>query len=80
MPVVSDELKGQIEAAFDFRGHVTVHLRDGEPVVGYLYNRDLAAAEPFVELYLKGDGASEKLAVARIERIELTGKDHAAYG
>ena len=72
-------LQEQIEAAFDYRGDVTVTLAGGEQVVGFLFNRDLRPArEPhFVELFLPA-GGRRKVEVARIESIALTGRDHAA--
>ena len=40
-----------VEHAFDYRGDVTVDRVDGTRVVGYLYNRDASAREPFVQLF-----------------------------
>lgn len=73
-------LEKQIEAAYDYRGHVTVTLTGGERVEGYLFNRQLApkGAEPYVELYLKGSGDYRKLAVAEVASVALTGEDFAA--
>jgi hypothetical protein len=68
-------LEEQIEAAFGFRGHVTVHLRDGSQVEGYLYNRELRRGPSFVDLFLKGSGDGRRLATSDIARIELTGQD-----
>ena len=66
----------QINAAFDYRGHVTLTLKQGEPVVGYLFNRELSAPSPYVELVREGDAAEISVAVETIASIELTGKDH----
>jgi hypothetical protein len=66
----------QINAAFDYRGHVTLTLKQGDPVVGYLYNRALEGAAPYVELVRQGDGAEISVAVDTIEAVELTGQDH----
>jgi len=66
----------QINAAFDYRGHVTLKLKQGEPVVGYLFNRELKAPSPYVELVREGDAAEISVAVETIASIELTGKDH----
>lgn len=72
------ELEQQVEAAFHFRGHVTVHLRDGGQVEGYLYNRELTRRPAWVELFLKGSGDKRRLELERIARVELTGEDCAA--
>lgn len=76
------ELAQQIEAAFSHRGNVTLHLQDGGAIECFLFNRDLAphptlGTEPFVEIFLES-GAREKLRVADLKSVELTGKDHAA--
>jgi hypothetical protein len=78
------ELKRQIEAAFDYRGHVTITLKDGERVVGYVYNRQFAHPKlreaPFIEIFLAGSGGRRKFTVEAIHAIELAGKDYAATG
>lgn len=71
------ELETQVEAAFQFRGHVTVHLTDGSQVEGYLYNRELKRPG-WVELFLKGSGDKQRLELSRIARVELTGQDCAS--
>ena len=66
-----------IEHAFDYRGNVTLVLRDGSDLVGYLSNRDAAAAEPFVQLIdEQGDGPI-RVPYADIVNILFTGKDPA---
>lgn len=72
------DLKAQIEAAYDYRGHVTVILKSGETVKGFLYNRQLEVPEPFVELFLEGSGEHRKLLVSELGSLALTGKDFAA--
>lgn len=72
-----NDVERAIEDAFHFRGHVAVHLRGGERVEGYLFNRDLAPRKgaPFAELFLKGSGAPRRIAVSDVERVERTGED-----
>jgi hypothetical protein len=78
----SNDLERQIEAAFDYRGYVTLRLKNGERVVGYVYNRQFAhpkLQEPaFIEIFLAGNGDSHKLAIDAIHAVELTGKNYAA--
>jgi hypothetical protein len=82
MSAVSEELKNQIEAAYDYRGHVTVHLNDGSKVEGFLYNRQfpepLFKGDPFIDLFLKGSGDARRLPLSSLRSIELTGEDCAA--
>lgn len=77
-----DELKRQIEAAYDFRGHVTVQFKDGSSVEGFLFNRQFdnpkLPEDNFVELLLKGGGQRKRYPIAGIESVALTGEDAAA--
>jgi hypothetical protein len=81
MAASSPDLERQIEAAFDYRGHVTITLKHGERVVGYVYNRQFAHPQlqepPFIEIFLAGSGDRQKLAIEAIRAVELTGKNYA---
>lgn len=67
-----------IERAFDYRGNVTLERRDGTRLVGYLFNRDERAADPFVQMFdAAGDGPIT-IPYATIRAIRFTGKDTAA--
>lgn len=72
------EIHDQIEAAFDYRGHVTLTLADGSAVEGYVYNRDLRAAEPYVELFVKNSDERRRIPVKALKAVGLTGEDCAA--
>lgn len=80
--MTTSELHKQIDAAFDYRGYVTVHLKSGEAVEGYLFNRQFSnprlAQDNFVELFLKGGGENRRLSIADIASVALTGEDCAA--
>jgi hypothetical protein len=82
MSAPSNELLKQIEAAFDYRGHVTVALKDGRTLEGYIYNRQLAGPklkeEPFIELMVKNGDERLKLRVSELSSVALTGEDCAA--
>jgi hypothetical protein len=77
-----NDVNRQIEAAFDYRGHVTIALKTGERLEGYVFNRQFAhpklKEEPYIEVFLAGSGAPRKLAIATIASIALTGKDYAS--
>jgi hypothetical protein len=80
MPI-SDELKEQIEAAFDFRGHVTITFEDGGTLEGFLYNRIYKSEKTpdgdYVEIFPKDSDASERHPMASIAKIDLSGKNFA---
>ena len=76
-PKTQAELCHAIDLAFDYRGDVTLGLKSGEPVVGYLYARRSDGPDPVVELYL--DGKQEKCVVryGDISTIHFSGEDTA---
>jgi hypothetical protein len=82
MTAPANGLERQIEAAFDYRGHVTITLKSGERVVGYVYNRQFTHPKlrepPFIEMFLAGSGECRKFSIDVIHAVELTGKDYAA--
>lgn len=72
-------LAGQIEAAFDYRGDVTVTFTDGTTFDGFVFNRSLNNGLGFIELYPQEKAAAPKrFEVSRIQSITLTGEDTAA--
>lgn len=75
-----DTLEDQIEAAFDYRGNVTLTLKDGAALHGFVFNRDFApkAGEAFVALYIDEQPQPTTFPVASIQSIALTGEDTAA--
>jgi hypothetical protein len=78
MPV-SKEIAAQIDAAFDYRGHVTLVLEGGETVEGFLFNRELAPlrGEPYVEVLRKDSEERLRFPAARVRSVAMTGKDFA---
>lgn len=67
-----------IEAAFDYRGDVTIEKTDGTEVVGYLFNRDGEAAQPYVQVFESRGPGTVRVAYAEIRQIRFTGRDPAA--
>lgn len=74
----AEALARLIDQAFDYRGDVTVVTADGAHRVGYLFNRDREAREPFIQLFPSDGGPAETIPYARIRSVALTGKDPAA--
>jgi nucleoside phosphorylase len=70
----SSHVSQLVEQAFAYRGYVTVHLRDGSSLVGFVYER----GPSFVELF--DERAVERLRVPidDIANITFTGEDSAA--
>ncbi len=76
-PASPAELAEAIELAFDYRGDVTVGLRTGESVTGYLFNRQAAGPDPSIELFPADDSGARRVAYAVILSIAFTGEDTA---
>jgi len=66
---------GAIDAAFDYRGDVTLRLADGSEVVGYVSNRD--AGRGVVTIYPVNEKPRD-IAYGQIAAVAFSGKDPAA--
>jgi len=77
---VSKNVAAQIDAAFDYRGHVTVALADGRKIEGYLFNRELAPlkGEPYIEVIPKDSEERLRFPAESVSGVSLTGKDFAS--
>ncbi|HEV8227537.1 MAG TPA: hypothetical protein VGQ74_11070 [Methylomirabilota bacterium] len=80
VPQINDYMSLQevVEFAFDYRGNTTVVKNDGSEIVGYIFNRNSDAPEPFIQLFdERGDGPFN-IPYRDIATIKFTGKDTAA--
>ena len=80
VPQINDytSLREVVDYAFDYRGNTTIVTRDGRELVGYIFNRDADAPEPFVQFFDEQGEGPFTLAFADIATIKFTGKDTAA--
>jgi predicted DNA-binding protein with PD1-like motif len=76
---ISKDVAEQIEAAYDFRGHITLTLNDGAVVEGFLFNREVTplTGEPYVEVLRKDSDERLRFAAKDVKSVSLTGKDFA---
>ena len=72
-----DTISDLVERAFRYRGDVTVETSDGEPVTGYLFNRNKGCSEPFIQLFETGTGHEITVLYQDIAKIRFTGRDAA---
>jgi hypothetical protein len=75
-----EELKAGLEKAFDYRGDVTVTLKNGSKVEGYIFDRQTAAtlADSCVRLFPKDQDKKISISYADIAGLAFTGRDTAA--
>ncbi len=66
-----------VELAFDYRGDVTVMLRSGESVAGYIYNRHSLDSDSYLELFPTDQPDSRRIPYVEIATIAFTGEDTA---
>jgi hypothetical protein len=76
-PASRAELAEAVELAFDYRGDVTMALTTGESVVGYLFNRDAAEPDPWIEVFPADDPSPVRIPYAVIASLAFTGEDTA---
>ncbi len=76
IPATDAELADAIEKAFDYRGDVTLELRDGARLEGFLANRDPVARA--ITFFPAGNGAPPvHLDYASVKTVAFTGDDPA---
>jgi hypothetical protein len=75
-----EELRAALEKAFDYRGDVTITLKNGTQVEGYIFDRQNGAtlADSHVRLYPKNFDTKITIAYSDIQALAFTGRDTAA--
>lgn len=72
-------IEEQIEKAYDYRGHVTLTLKTGERVEGFVYNRVRGVHDQaYIEVFPKDRPGSLRFSFCALAKVELTGEDCAA--
>lgn len=77
-PASFDEVAEAVELAFDYRGDVTVSLKSGDSLCGYIFNRRLAGSESSLELFLADSPHPTLVRYDEIAAIAFTGEDTAS--
>jgi len=75
-----EELRAALEKAFDYRGDVTITLKNGEKIEAYIFNRQTGAtlAESWVQYFTPKAEDKRRVSYAEIARLEFSGRDRAA--
>jgi hypothetical protein len=82
VPVLAteEELRIALEKAFDYRGDITLTLKNNSKIEGYIFDRVSGPTLPtsFVRVLPKDSGQRVKIAYADIAAIAFSGRDTAA--
>jgi len=75
-----EEIRQALEKAFDYRGDVTITLKDGSKTEGYIFDRRTgkALADSIVRLYPKDSEQKISISYGDIAALAFTGRDTAA--
>ena len=75
-----EELRLALEKAFDYRGDVTLTLKDNSKIEGYLFDRTTGSslATSFVRVLPRDSRQKVRIAYADIAALAFTGRDTAA--
>src|ERR1700691_2088696 len=75
-----NDLKIALEKAFDYRGDVTLTLKNGDRIQAFIFNRQTGAtlADSYVQYFTPTATDKRKLSYAEIARLEFSGKNRAA--
>jgi hypothetical protein len=75
-----EDLRQALEKALDYRGDVTVTLKNGERIEAFIFNRSTGAtlADSWMHYFTPTAPEKRKLSYGEIARLEFSGKDRAA--
>lgn len=75
-----EEVRQALEKAFDYRGDVSITLKNGNQIEGYIFDRrsGRSLADSAVRLYPKSGDQKVSVSYADIAALAFTGKDTAA--
>lgn len=75
-----EEIKAALEKAFDYRGDVTLTLKDGREIQGYAFDRRTGAtlADSCVRIIPSNERVKVSVAYSEIAALSFSGRDTAA--
>ena len=76
-PSDEKELHEAVRRAFDYRGDVTIRLKTGEQVTGYVFDRHEDIPQPYLKLFLPNGHSPHVVSYQEIAEVEFSGEDTA---
>src|SRR5450759_1685722 len=77
-PLASDpEIRAALEKAFDYRGDITLTLKDGSKIEGYLFDRRQGATleQSFIRIIPMNNQGKVNVAYSDVAALVFTGRD-----
>jgi hypothetical protein len=71
------ERRQVIDAAFEYRGDITLHFQNGTTQECFLFNREADGKPPIVQILVKGEDVPRSLPYVDITGITFSGRDTA---
>lgn len=77
IPTGPEDRRKIIELAFDYRGDVTLELRSGSHLEGYVFDRNHHGPEPYLKIFPKEGTEARRVPFEEIVAIAFSGEDTA---
>lgn len=71
------ELTEAVELAFDYRGDVSIELKSGRSITGYLFNREVREAGSWLEVFPADSAEILRFRYEEVSAIAFSGEDTA---
>jgi hypothetical protein len=73
-----EQLHDALEKAFEYRGDITITLKDGSQLTGYIFNHNADALKPFIEVLPPDKEEKVRIAYDDVAGLNFSGTDPAA--
>ena len=70
-------LREAMKCVCDYRGDVTIHLKTGEQINGYVFDRQERISQPYIKLFLANQSEPSIVKYQDIAEVEFSGEDTA---
>ena len=73
-----EDLYDALDKAFEYRGDITITLKNGSKMVGYVFNRESEAPEPFIEMFPADKDVKTQIFYKDVAALNFSGIDTAS--
>ncbi len=77
MTHTESDLREALVGACDYRGDVTIHLKTGEQIMGYVFDRREGVPDPYIKLFQANRTETITIRYQDIAEVEFNGEDTA---